>query len=299
MRFRPQLLAVLLFFVVLPFAAGIDIVVAYYNVQNYLPMNRKIGSQIQPNSPKPEQEVAALVSSIKRINPDVLGVAEMGDETMLRDFRERLKAAGMDFQHLEWVRGDDAARHLAMLSKFPIIARNSIDDVAFDLDGKRHRMGRGILDVTVKVSPAYELRLVGLHLKSKRAVPMFDQAKFRASEAMAVRQHLDKILGANPETNLLLFGDLNDTKNEFPVRTILGSKADPASLREIPLKDRHGLAWTHYWDVADIYSRIDFLMASQALWPEINLQKSGIGGGKDWRKASDHRPLYTTISTKE
>ena len=85
-------------------------------------------------------------------------------------------------------------------------------------------MNRGILDVTVEVNPGYRLRLVGAHLKSRRIVPDYDQALMRAKEAWSLREHIDEILAAAPNANLLLFGDLNDTKNEYPIREIIGWK---------------------------------------------------------------------------
>ena len=99
--------------------------------------------------------------------------------------------------------------------------------------------------------------------------------------------------------NLLLFGDLNDTKNEAPIKDILGVSGTSSALRDIPLRDSSGLAWTHFWSDADVYSRIDYLLSSQGLWPKIQLSRSGIGGGREWSKASDHRPIYATITASE
>jgi len=298
MRFRAWFLAVGIFCIASGQAR--DVVFVHYNLENYLPMSRKVGNRMVPDAPKPEKEVRALVSAVKSLKPDILGVAEIGDQKMLADFQARLRKAGMDFPHLEWVRGEEGShRRLALLSKFPIVARDSQSDVPVDLDGRRFRMGRGILDVTVQMTPEYRLRVIGLHLKSKRTVPMYDQQKFRAKEAVIVRSRLDKILAADPGQNLLLFGDLNDTKNEFPIREILGAPRSPAGLRDLYLRDRDGLTWTHFWDNADVYSRIDYLMANQGLWPEIKQSRSGIGSSRDTREASDHRPIYTTIRASE
>ena len=272
---------------------------AYYNLENYLPMPRVIEGQRIENAPKPEVEISALLAMLKRIRPDILGVVEIGDQAMLSDFKERLAAAGMVFPHSEWVASSEGERHIALLSRFPIVARNSKPDVAFELNGFHQRMARGILDATVEISPTYPLRLVGIHLKSRRTVPAFDQKKFRAREALVVRAHLDYILRADPGVNLLLFGDLNDTKNESPVKEIQGIPGTKTALRDMPLRDSHGLVWTHFWSDADVYSRIDYLLASVGLWPEVKLSRSGIGGGREWKKASDHRPLYTTITASE
>lgn len=276
-----------------------DVVVASYNVRNYLKMERRVGGKTVPDAPKPEEEIAAVISVVKDINPDILGIVEMGDEVVFEGFRARLKAAGLDYPYHEWVRGADPVRHLALLSRFPILARYSRDDVPFELNGTQMRMGRGILDVEVGLSGNYSLRLVGAHLKSRREVPEFDQVAMRAREAMLLREHLNAILKADPGENLLLFGDLNDTKNEYPIHELIGSAKDPSRMKDLFLTDRYGYRWTHYWQAADIYSRIDYLMASAGLWPEIAMDKSGISSSKIWFKASDHRAIFTTIKVSE
>ncbi len=273
-----------------------DVVVASYNVKNYLRMERRVGETTIPDATKPEEEIAAVIEVIKEINPDILGIVEMGDEKALDDFQSRLKAAGLDYPGREWVRGADAERHLALLSRFPIVGRNSKDDVTFEMNGSRVRVGRGILDVTVKLSEDYSLRLVGAHLKSRREIPEFDQAAMRAKEARCLREHLNGILKANPASNLMLFGDLNDTKNEYPIKELTGQLKDPFRMRDLLLSDRSGYRWTHYWPAADTYSRIDYMLVSRSLWPDINMRRSGISNSKIWQKASDHRAIFSTIT---
>jgi endonuclease/exonuclease/phosphatase family metal-dependent hydrolase len=293
-------LAVLFVFLLIPCAVARDVVFAYYNVENYLPMDRKKGDLVEKNAPKPDHEIRALIQVLKAIRPEILGLAEMGDKKMLADFQSRLRSAGMNLPHVEWVRGEEEnERHLALLSKFPIVSRDSQSDVPVEMGGKRHRMGRGLLDATVEIEKDYRLRLVGIHLKSKRPVPMYDQQSFRNKEASIVRRHIRSILTANPDENLLVFGDFNDTKNEFAVREILGPPGGATSLRDLYLRDRWGLTWTHFWSYADVYSRIDYLMASRGLWPEIHLKRSGIGDAREWKDASDHRPVFTTLSTSK
>ncbi|MFZ4776458.1 MAG: endonuclease/exonuclease/phosphatase family protein [Terrimicrobiaceae bacterium] len=272
-----------------------EVVVASYNLENYLRMERRVDGKMVDDAPKPEEEISAAIEVIREINPDILGLVEMGDEAMLADLQARLKAAGLDYPHKEWVKGADKARHLALLSRLPIVARNSQDEVPFELNGVRTRIGRGILDVTVKLAENAQLRLVGAHLKSRREVPEFDQAAMRAKEAWFLREYLNKILEANPEEKLMLFGDLNDTKNEYAVKELMGSAKDPFRMKDLFLTDRYGYRWTHYWSAADIYSRIDFMLVSTGLWPEINMEKSGISSSRIWYKASDHRAIFSTI----
>jgi endonuclease/exonuclease/phosphatase family metal-dependent hydrolase len=276
-----------------------DVVVASYNVENYLKMKRGVGGKTVADAPKPEAEIAAVVEAIQELSPDVLGIVEIGEKADLEDLRSRLAAAGLEYPYQEWVKGSDPVRHVALLSKLPIVARNSLDEVAFELNGMQMHIGRGILDVTVELPDKSPLRLIGLHLKSRREVPEFDQVAMRAKEAWYVREHLNDVLKADPKLKLLVFGDLNDTKNEYPVKELLGSSKDPLRLKNLFLTDRYGYRWTHYWATADIYSRIDYLLVSLGLWPQIDMDKSGISSAKTWYKGSDHRAVFATIKVPE
>jgi endonuclease/exonuclease/phosphatase family metal-dependent hydrolase len=275
-----------------------EIVFASYNVENYLRMDRRVENKNLKDAPKPESEIEAVVKVLTTIRPDILGIVEMGDESMLEDLQKRLKAAGVDLPHREWLQAADEVRHVCLLSRFPIVERKSRGDISFDLNGKVERFNRGILDVTVEVNPNYRLRLVGAHLKSRRTVDEYDEAWMRAKEAWFLSEHLDRILEADPQTNLLLYGDLNDTKNNYPIREIIGKKGTPNYMMDLWLRDSRNERWTHYWKTADEYARIDYIMVSPGMVKEINFEKSGINESSFWNDASDHRAIYTTISTE-
>jgi len=276
-----------------------EIVVASYNVENYLPMDRRVSGRMQRNAAKPESEIAAVVRVLQQIHPDILGLVEMGDESTLADLQDRLKAAGLDYPYREWLKGADEVRHVALLSRFPIVANNSRDNVPFELNGRRERMTRGILDVTVQVNPSYRLRLVGAHLKSRREVPEYDEAWMRAKEAWYLRDHINRILEAQPAANLLVFGDFNDTKNEYSVRELIGVKGSPNYMMDLWLKDSRGERWTHYWRTADEYARFDYFLVSPGLAREVVLSRSGINDAPFWNDASDHRAIYAAVNAKE
>lgn len=300
-KFLRSVLGALLWAVLLPCpeARAEAFTVAFYNLENYVLAEDASGEAASPATRTPaksEDSLSALVEVICSVSPDVLGVCELGGDAMLEDLRARLKAAGLEFSDHVCVDGEDPIRHIGLLSKFPLIANNSLSDVPFDLGGQRFRVQRGILDVTLRVVPGFDLRLIGVHLKSRRSTPAFDQAQFRAKEAWHVRNHLDQILKEAPETKLLLFGDLNDTKNEYPIRELIGTRGTPIHMVDLGLADARGERWTHYWQTADSYARIDYLMASPALVPHLDLGKSGICDHEQWNLASDHRLIFTTIN---
>jgi endonuclease/exonuclease/phosphatase family metal-dependent hydrolase len=291
----PHILALLAFWcLLLPLPAEQEIVVASYNLENYVSAAPKEPGEKYATRAKPEKEIEALIRVIKEINPDILGVCEMGSPERFEDFKKRLNEAGLGYIDSEYLQAADADRHLALVSRFPIVARNSRGDVPFELNGQPEKVRRGILDVTVQVNPGYQLRMVGVHLKSKLPVPQ-GEAILRRLEAHEVRKHIEGILTVAPQTNLLAYGDFNDTKNESMFHEITGVKGSPMYMADLWAKDELGDRWTHYWKTADLYSRIDYLFVSPSLYREVVLAKSRVYRSQFWNEASDHRAVFTTI----
>jgi endonuclease/exonuclease/phosphatase family metal-dependent hydrolase len=263
-----------------------------YNVRNY---RLQASGEKRGTAAKPEREIEALVKILQHLKPDVLGICEMGQRQDLADLQRRLKLAGIDLPHQEWVDGPDADRHLALLSRFPIAQRDSQTRLYYRLDTAQLPVQRGILDVTLAINPHYQLRMVGLHLKSQREVAEGDQALMRRNEAHVVRNYLDQVLQKQPLVNLLVYGDLNETKDQPGIRELKGAEASQGILRDIPLADEVGDRWTYFYEPADEYARIDYLLASAGVVHELRPRQSFIYRGSDWSMASDHRPLALTI----
>lgn len=255
-----------------------------YNLRNYLTMRR--GSE---NLAKPEKEINPLIKHIATVHPDILGVCEIGNHHDLDDLSQRLRVAGLDYPHTQLFEGDDKVRRLAILSKFPFDAHPGIAK-RYTLDGVSRGIGRGVLDITAH-TPAGDIRFLGCHLKSKRPIPEADQALMRRHEALIVRRHATRLLKQDQSLKLLIYGDINDTKRSPAVRGIRGPGRGPLSMRYIHLEAEDGTTWTHHWSTEDIYSRIDFAFASQALRPLIDQRASYIYSTPKGCIASDHRPL--------
>jgi len=272
------------------------VTLVFYNLKNYLAMERRIDGEVVADASKPESEIKPLIEGIVAMAPDILGVCEIGDAAHVDDLQSRLKAAGIDLPHTEMVT-DSAGwnRNLALFSKFPIIARQSRDDYTYVIGDTKHAFQRGVLDVTLAINPQYHLRYVGLHLKSKREVPEGDETIMRLNEARLARQHIDRILEVEPGANLIVGGDFNALRNEPPIKTLQGSFGRPDYLSALTLSDPYGFHWTHHWSFADAYSRFDYALYSEGLGPEIDRDHCRIHHWEDWDKASDHRPLVISI----
>lgn len=275
-----------------PAAAADPIRFTTWNLRNYRHSPPASG---QPGAPKPAPERQAIVSILRHIRPDILGLCEMGSAADLALLQQALQAAGLPLPHAELVAASDPDRHLALLSRFPLSARQPVTHLRYLLDNREFPVQRGFLDATVAVSPTYSLRLVGAHLKSRRDVPEADQDLMRRNEAHLLRQHLDGILASSPSANLLVYGDFNDARDQPSFKAIKGLRGTPGALTEIAAADPSGHRWTYYFPQADEYSRIDFVLASAPLLPEMQPDQSFLYGGQDWLQASDHRPVTAVI----
>lgn len=271
-----------------------------WNLRNYLAMERKVDGETVPDAGKPENEIAAVIATIAESKPDILGICELGDSKYLADLQKRLKAVGVDLPHTELVTcADGWNRNLGLLSRYPIVAKASREDLTYMIGQTRLPMQRGILDITVAPNPGYRLRLVGLHLKSKRDVPEADQYDMRRNEAHLAREHINAILKAEPGANLIVYGDFNDTPDQPAPRTVRGQFGTDGYLSDLRPKDVGGFKWTHFWSFADTYARLDYLLASDGVEPEIVRDSARIPAREDWETASDHRPLTVEVIPRD
>lgn len=263
-----------------------------YNLRNY--QTGKTAGE-KEGKPKPRKEIEAVVGILKALQPDGLGVLEVGGQDGVEDLWKRLSAAGLDLPYCTWVPGPDLNRALAFFSRYPIVQEHSRKEVAFELDGERHLMQRGIADVEVEVPGSGVLRFVGVHLKSQIAVRPFDQEAYRYREARELRNHIAEILRKEGDAKVVVWGDFNMAKNAPGFRDIVTHPGEVAGVNPVNLADENGEVWTHYWAEADEYTRIDYILVAPSLAKHLVAKKSGIARFPQWFLASDHRPLYLTL----
>jgi endonuclease/exonuclease/phosphatase family metal-dependent hydrolase len=178
----------------------------------------------------------------------------------------------------------------------PIVARQSITDLAYEMEGTQQRVRRGFLDVTLEPAPGVTLRLVGAHLKSRLTRNSANETLARRSEAALLRRHVDQILAAAPGESLLVWGDFNDVKNSATIAEIIGTKG--TALIDLAPADRQGDRWTWHDAANDNYQRVDFLFVSRALKPAVLASRTRVHRAADWRMASDHRPVVVALRFK-
>lgn len=271
--------------------------VAAYNLENWLLMER----HGHTNSPKPVAEREAVTKVLAGIRPDVLGVEEMGSTNELADLRIRLEAQGLKYPHTEWIQGADPTRHVALLSRFPIVERNSHTNDTYTLNNHPMGIERGILDVRIQVNPTYSFRALVVHLKSKRHTDIGDQEYMRHEEAKLLHKEIEAILAQDPNENFIIMGDFNDTPQSPAISELTGTNNH--GLFVLHPRDSHGFDTTHFWkfqkDPSNRWSRIDYIIASPGMSNEFVTGSAHIADPHGWLDASDHRAVHAQFYTTD
>jgi endonuclease/exonuclease/phosphatase family metal-dependent hydrolase len=278
--------------------------IATYNVEGYL--LAASGTRL----PKTPTARAKVRESIIALRPDVLALQEIGSLEALHELQDSLRAEGLALPYSEHVPGFDPTIQVAVLSKFPFAERRSHTNETFLLQGRRFRTSRGIGEVEIQVTPAYTFTLLVAHLKSKLTSSQADEGDIRLEEAKLLREKIDALLKGNPEANLVVAGDLNDTKGSLPVRTIMGR----AKTRLVDTRpaERNGdsqvdeanreprmITWTHYYSREDSYNRVDYIMLSPRMARNWVKEESYVLSSPNWGLGSDHRPVVATFRSRD
>jgi endonuclease/exonuclease/phosphatase family metal-dependent hydrolase len=288
-----------------PEAAEVLFSVAAYNLENYV--DGVAGTRVA----KSAEAKAKVRESIRAMRPDVLALQEIGETSALLELRSSLKSEGHDFPYWEHVSGWDTNIHVAVLSRFPIVARRPHTNESFLLHGRRFHVSRGFAEVDIQVTPNYAFTLLAAHLKSRRQSPLADEAELREQEAVMLREIIDLRLKTNPKLNLVVLGDFNDVKDSRSIRTIIGSRGnaliDPRPSERngdnlpspIPGFAPRNVTWTHYYGKEDTYSRVDYIFLSVGMAREWKPDGTYVLALPNWGLASDHRPIIASFVAQD
>jgi len=169
-------------------------------------------------------------------------------------------------------------------------------------------VSRGFAEVEIQVNSNYSFTLIAAHLKSKRPIPQADEADLRYEEAKVLRERIDALFATNGNINLVVLGDLNDSKDSKSIKEIIGRGRH--KLVDTRPAERNGdsppangqprnISWTHYYAVEDTYARFDYILVSPGMAREWVRAETFIATIPNWGVGSDHRPLVVTFETED
>lgn len=261
--------------------------VVTWNLRNYGWDDRDGGGQ--PDDFKPEAEREAVAEALGSIRPDVLAIQEIGDAAALEDFVLQLGRKGLRFDYVHGHPRSRAGDSMAVFSRFPIVETRAHTNETYRIGRTELPVLRGVLDVTLEVAPNYRFRLMTAHLKSK-AYHALGQTEMRRNEARLLGQLARRALKEDPNLNLLVVGSLNDDPLSAPLRECTGPEG-PEGLIDLRPADSAGDVWTHFNGELDLYSRVDYLLASPGMALENLSGNTCVVRHPAAARASDHRPV--------
>ena len=305
-------------------APAASFTVGWWNIESFGESDRYIGDRHVDRAMKPPGEIYSVVAVLKRLHPDILGVAEIvrtPDDRNLKLLQRLLREAGLDYPSVSVVHGEDRRIEIALFSRFPIRAEEPFTEDTFPATltdratGQRtraaFRVGRGFLNDRIEVAPGQFVQVMAAHLKSRRVEHDVEgdepgesgDAYVRRREAGFLRQHIDAFVAAHPHDDLVVMGDMNDLSTSRALRPLLGSAREPSPVRDLPLTDRFGDWWTECYFPPKSYDRIDYMFATPGLFARYAPQESFVfrpadGDGPELNPsvASDHRPLLARFA---
>jgi len=264
--------------------------IATFNVENYLDA---------PSGTRPLKTAEArdkVRESILAIQPDVIALEEMGSTNALLGLQSQLKSGGLDLRYWDEVMGHDPNIHVAVLSRFPIVARRPHTNENFLLDGRRMAVSRGFGELDIQVNPRWRFTLIAAHLKSRLRSALADEEEWRYEEAVALRRVIDGRIAEDPAQNFVVVGDMNDLQDSKPLRVVMGRgigrlfDTHPAE-RNGDGADSRRVTWTQYFAKDDVYSRLDYILLGRGMKDRWLQEETYVLSIPDWGVASDHRPV--------
>ncbi|MEM9158907.1 MAG: endonuclease/exonuclease/phosphatase family protein [Verrucomicrobiota bacterium] len=275
------------------------IVVATYNVRNYLSMDRRVEGKFRSDYPKPESEKQVVRESIRQVAPDILTLQEIGDNRYLEELRSDLGREGLNYERSALLEASDENRRVAALWREGL-AVEVVEhaDLKIKYFGGVEAVKRGMLELRVG-EKGEQWSLFVLHLKSKYTDNKadFQSAKRRALEARAARDRILEIYPDPASARFLVLGDMNDTPNTSPFRAF-EKRGSKRIAEAVPCFDDTGHTWTHFYKKEDTYSRVDLIFRSVG-WTALENLEGAILSRRDFYEGSDHRLVWVAFESAQ
>ena len=276
---------------------------------------------------KYREAARAVAAAIREIDADVIGLTEVGDEADVRDLRDFVKEAGIDYPFWAAAHSTDTFtnQNVAVLSKrelkqiLPEIPGREGYDLELDDPENEDTTGVSKGMSVVFTAAGRPVNFYVLHLTSELGGHEKDAQ--RVAQASIVRRHYLKPMLHGE--HVIISGDLNDNRDQPTIRRIRGRDDIEEDLVQTagptfhPRKqDESNESWNerlrNHWtyEYAGRREQIDHILISpsvvEACSKENQRRQIGINFldinqrfDNDTRRASDHRAVLLTLEFQE
>lgn len=232
-----------------------------------------------------KRKLQGLSACLGKIKADVIGLQEVEKHSLAQQLAQ---SAGYRYAIL--VEGNDTQRGIdvCLLSKIPVKGYRSHKDDRLPYVEGASRDGRFSRDcLEVHLDTARPTAILVNHLKSKVGKGRSSDSKRRA-QALRLVQIVQEMEKKNPALGIALLGDLNDGLESWTLEPLARSSLhDPFSHlapdQRYTIKHR-GRPYA-----------IDHILLNARLRPHLVPGSAKVGRDPDFRKQSDHSPLWLDL----
>ncbi|MFA6292215.1 MAG: endonuclease/exonuclease/phosphatase family protein [Victivallales bacterium] len=237
----------------------------------------------------------AMVRDLKISGAEIIVLSGVKDAASAAEIKRTLTGYGF----MQTVEGSDKGSVLAVISRIKPEKSEALTDIKYKIDEKEIPLSRGFAHCVFNVG-GYKFHLVGADLKDRRKHPEFNQTDMRRYEARQLRYLVNDISKKEPDSNILVVGNLNDTCGMSPLKELYNRRSGiEKRLFDIRPTDSMKTTWTYWNRETDDFERIDYAMASFTMISEIVREKTEVLQTDSWEKDSPHRPLLINIRCKD
>ena len=218
------------------------IAIAFYNCENFFDTADNPAKEDEEFTPGGkyhytqkiyEQKVHNIATVIQAMGgtdgPAVIGLAEVENNTVLNDLVRQPEIARRNYKY-EWFDGPDPRGiNVALIYNPKYFYVIKSEPLHVDLSGTGGKsVTRDVLHVFGVLS-GDTVHLFINHWPSRRGGEDASDPK-RTIAAMVNKTAIEKLMNKNPNTKVILMGDLNDNPTSNSVERVLGAKADERSV---------------------------------------------------------------------
>ncbi len=313
--------------------------VAFYNVENLFDTvddDQKNDNEFLPESEKQwnkeryEKKLDSLAKAIASINienlPALIGFCEIENRQVLQDLNNRTALQKVDYEIIHEETTDPRGIDQAIFFNPKYLTYINHRTLEVDAPDSPGRKMRHILYLKTLAINSDTLHFFVNHWSSRRGGELESEKK-RIASAKVLKYYADSLLLQNPESKIIILGDMNDEPNNVSLYDTLGAKKN---LKEAKTTKLVNLMYQYVdtdfgtynfrgeWNVLDnvIVSEAllvgkgftvinekahihapDFLIHKNQKNGEISPSKT-YGGNKYFGGFSDHFPVFFEISEK-
>jgi predicted extracellular nuclease len=256
--------------------------ISWWNVNNFFDTVDDPQTEDMVLSPeKYNEKLKAVSEKIKSINADIIGLAEVENMTVLKAIASN---AGYGYYYLE-SGNDPRGINIALLSKFRVKYKSNKDQKTPYKGNLNFKFSRDCAQAELTINDKRFYILLN-HLKSRVAEKNENTEIKRIAQVNGILDIISGIYKDNKsEPDLLLLGDLNDTRHSVTLNSF----------------EKSGLVIINYlYDQKKYYTYeyknekedSDYIIMNRSLYKKAKIRKYATYNSRDYLDISDHYPVF-------